>query len=207
MIVAQCQWPSVGVQNQVLKAVCQAMAREKLHKPFWVNKYYVRLLGSTVKQGAVHYKVHISEGKADLSRTLPSDPTRPGPFGPGKTGPRGTGAKEREGEKTAEDRQEEVEDWQKEVEEEEEEEEEDMEDWQKEVEEEEVEEDTEDRKEVKKRMMKMALPFLSGLSQAGFLFANLKESGGGDLLVQVGLKHTPEPRCTNGFISCPPGLR
>ncbi|CAL8283254.1 unnamed protein product [Lota lota] len=263
------------VQTQVLKAVCQAMAQERLHKPFWINKYYAKLLSFTIKRGVVHYKVHISEGKADLPKTLLST-TRPGPIGPSKTGPTGTGGEEVEGEEAVEDWQKEeqgeevvedsqkevqgeeavedsqkevqgeeseedsqkeveeeeavegwqeeeqgeeaVEDWQKEVQGEESEEdwqkevqgEEAVEDWQKEVQEEEAEEDSqkeveeaeedsqkevaedkEDLKEVKKRMMKMALPFLSGLSHAGFLSANRKESGGGNLLVQVNGKPYP----------------
>ncbi|XP_056447211.1 MAX dimerization protein MGA a isoform X3 [Gadus chalcogrammus] len=350
VIVAECRWPSTEVQNQVLKAVCQAMAQEKLHKPFRIGKYHVKLLSFNIREGIVHYKVHISEGKADPSKTLQST-TRPGPTGPSKTGGeeteggetvqdyqeevRGESAveywqkevegeedveywqREVEGEETEEDAQKEVEEqealepWQKEVEEEEAEEdaqkevegeealepwqkevegeeteedpqkeveeeealepwqkemeeeeaeedpqkeveeeeaeedpqkeveeeealepwqkemeeeeaeedpqkeveeeeaeedpqkeveeEEALEPWQKEVEEEEAEEDPqkemetdkEDLKEVKKRMMKMALPFLSGLSHAGFLSANLKAAGGGSLLVQVNGKPYP----------------
>ncbi|CAL8288125.1 unnamed protein product [Gadus morhua 'NCC'] len=246
VIVAECRWPSTEVQNQVLKAVCQAMAQEKLHTPFRIGKYHVKLLSFNIREGIVHYKVHISEGKADPSKTLRST-TRPGPTGPRKTGGeeteggetvqdyqeevRGERAveywqkevegeedveywqREVEGEETEEDAQKEVEEeealepWQKEVEEEEAEEdpqkeveeEEALEPWQKEVEEEEAEEDPqkemetdkEDLKEVKKRMMKMALPFLSGLSHAGFLSANLKAAGGGSLLVQVNGKPYP----------------
>ena len=170
------------------------MAQEKLHRPFWINKYHVKLLSFTVKQGVVHYKVHISEDKSDLSKTQVSK-TRPGPIGPSKTGD-----EEKEGEKTVEHSEKEVpgekavEYWQKEVEGEEDleywqkevEGEEAVEDWQKEVEEEEVEEVKDDLREAKKRMRKMALPFLS---HAGFLSANLKESGGGDLPVQVGIQY------------------
>ncbi|CAL8298454.1 unnamed protein product [Arctogadus glacialis] len=347
VIVAECRWPSTEVQNQVLKAVCQAMAQEKLHTPFRIGKYHVKLLSFSVSEGVVHYKVHISEGKADPSKSLLST-TRPGPTGPSRTGGEGTEGgetvqdyhqeevrgeraveywqkevegeedveywqREVEGEEAEEDPQKEVEEeealepwqkeveeeealepwqkeeeeaeedpqkeveeeealepwqkeeeeaeedpqkeveeeealepwqkeveeeeaeedpqkeveeeealepWQKEVEEEEAEEEpqkeveeeealepwqkeveeeEALEPWQKEVEEEEAEEDPqkemeadkEDLKEVKKRMMKMALPFLSGLSHAGFLSANLKATGEGSLLVQVNGKPYP----------------
>ncbi|XP_059907275.1 MAX dimerization protein MGA a isoform X3 [Gadus macrocephalus] len=336
VIVAECRWPSTEVQNQVLKAVCQAMAQEKLHTPFRIGKYHVKLLSFNIREGVVHYKVHISEGNADPSKT-PRSTTRP--TGPSKTGGeeteggetvqdhqeevRGERAveywqkevegeedveywqrevegeeteedaqkeveeeealepwqREVEGEETEEDAQKEVEEeealepWQKEVEEEEAEEdpqkeveeeeaeedpqkeveeeeaeedpqkeveeeeaeedpqkeveeeeaeedpqkeveeeeaeedpqkeveeEEALEPWQKEVEEEEAEEDPQKEvemdkdlnlKEVKKRMMKMALPFLSGLSHAGFLSANLKAAGGGSLLVQVNGKPYP----------------
>ncbi|CAL8303296.1 unnamed protein product, partial [Boreogadus saida] len=136
VILAECRWPSTEVQNQVLKAVCQAMAQEKLHKPFRIGKYHVKLLSFNVREGVVHYKVHISEGKADPSKTLPST-TGPGPTRPGETG-----GEEAEGGDTVQDSQEEVrgeravEYWQKEVEGEE-----DVEYWQRAVEGEETEED------------------------------------------------------------------
>ncbi len=94
-----------------------------------------------------------------------------------------------------------LEDWQREVEEEEAE---PLEDWQREVEEDDLEEEEAEsagdlihdgressREEMKmslrkrKKMVCMALPFLTGISPAGFLSANRKQPGGTDLLVQV----------------------
>uniref|UniRef100_UPI001ED82428 MAX dimerization protein MGA a n=1 Tax=Scatophagus argus TaxID=75038 RepID=UPI001ED82428 len=90
----------------------------------------------------------------------------------------------------------------------EEEELEPFEDWQREVEEGDVKEDAgsavhqvhygreSSRKEVKirmkkKKMVSMALPFLTGISPAGFLSATRKQSGGTDHLVQVNGKFYP----------------
>lgn len=135
------------------------MVQERLHRPLWINKYYAKLLSFAIKDGAVHYKVHISEGITDVPTPLLST-TRPG-----EIGPKGTGGQDVEEEVT-------------------------MEDWQKEVEDDDLEEDNKDlEKKCEKGMMEMGLPFLSGVSQAGFLSANRKESGGSNLLVQVGLPY------------------
>lgn len=93
-----------------------------------------------------------------------------------------------------------VEDWQREVEEEEAA---PPEDWQREVEEGDIEEEAGStvhqvhdgrnsgreelkmRSEEKKKMASMALPFLTGVSPAGFLSANRKQPGGTDHTVQV----------------------
>ncbi|KAG7277782.1 hypothetical protein CRUP_023070, partial [Coryphaenoides rupestris] len=56
VIMADCQWPSLEVQTQVLKAVCQAMVQERLHTPFWFNKYYIKLLSFAIKDGVIQYK-------------------------------------------------------------------------------------------------------------------------------------------------------
>jgi len=77
------------------------------------------------------------------------------------------------------------EEWQREVEEEEPA---PPEDWQREVEEGDIEEEVEEEIKVvskRKMMVSMALPFLTGVSPAGFLSANRKQPGGPDHLVQV----------------------
>lgn len=89
-----------------------------------------------------------------------------------------------------------LEDWQQEVMEEEEL----LEDWQREVEEDDIKEDegsklpqVNNRKKTseenirtkEKKMTSMGLPFLTGISPAGFLSANRKKPGGTDHLVQV----------------------
>ncbi|KAK0140666.1 MAX gene-associated protein [Merluccius polli] len=201
VIMADCRWPNSEVQTQVLKAVCQAMVQERLHTPFWINKYYAKLLSFSNKDGVIQYKVHISEGN-----TKPTKP-RLSTTRPGQAGPTGTGGEKVEGEDAVEDWQKEVEcedaveDWQKEVEGEEEAVEDwqkevgggAVEDWQKEVEEDnnDLEEDNEGLEEREKRMMKMGLPFLSGLSHAGFLTAKRRVSGEGNLLVQLNGKPYP----------------
>ncbi|XP_041809644.1 MAX dimerization protein MGA a isoform X4 [Chelmon rostratus] len=96
------------------------------------------------------------------------------------------------------------ENWQREVEEEEAE---PREDWQREVEEGDIEEAVgstvhqvhdgreSSREEMKmrskKEMVGMALPFLTGITPAGFLSAKKKQLGGTDLLVQVNAKLYP----------------
>ncbi|KAL7380110.1 hypothetical protein ABVT39_011908 [Epinephelus coioides] len=102
-----------------------------------------------------------------------------------------------------------LEDWQREVMEEEEEAE-PLEDWQREVEEDDIEEEAESTdhqlhdgresggeetnmtsKKTKRMMVSMALPFLTGISPAGFLSASKKQQGGTDHLVQVNGKLYP----------------
>ncbi|KAM9341612.1 MAX dimerization protein MGA a [Symphorus nematophorus] len=99
--------------------------------------------------------------------------------------------------------------WQREVEEEEAG---PLEDWQREVEDDDMDEEeaavstadqvhdrTESIKEEvripqkkkKKKMVRMALPFLTGISPAGFLSANKKQPGGTDQLIQVNKKLYP----------------
>jgi len=156
VIMADCQWPSSEVQTQVLKAVCQAMVQERLHTPFWFNKYYIKLLSFAIKDGVIQYKVHISEDhmhldlpKTPLSMTGPGQ-TAPGQTGPGQpaldqTAPTGIGGTERAVDKWQKvvGSREAVEDWQKKVEAGEavEDWQKQVEDWQKQVEAEEAVED------------------------------------------------------------------
>ncbi len=97
-----------------------------------------------------------------------------------------------------------LEDWQREVEEEEVE---PLEDWQQEVEGGDVEEEAgltvhqvhdrressreemEMRSQKKRERVSMALPFLTGISPAGFLSANRKQPGGTEHLVEVRMPH------------------
>ncbi len=93
-----------------------------------------------------------------------------------------------------------LEDWQQELEDEETD---SLEDWQQEMEDSDVKEEAESRghliketsrQEIKKSLRKkkklvtLALPFLAGISPAGFLSANKKQPGGTDHLIQVTLK-------------------
>lgn len=75
------------------------------------------------------------------------------------------------------------------------------EDWQREVEEDDITEEEgftshwvddgmeRSREKVAFEEVSMALPFLTGISPAGFLSANRKKPGGTDQLIQVGMSH------------------
>ncbi|XP_054470209.1 MAX gene-associated protein-like, partial [Anoplopoma fimbria] len=200
-IVAECKWASDGDRNLVLKMLCEAMAQDRLDQPFWIKEYLVSPISQTVEDGAddccIHYRMHISRPR--LEREKPARPVKL--LRPQRHRKR-RGTKQQQMVVEAEP----LEDWQREVEEEKEEENEKKEkeeeaapeDWQREVEEGDIEEEEErstdnEMKMVsqKKKMVSMALPFLTGVSPAGFLSANRKQPGGTDHLVQVNGKLYP----------------
>ncbi|TKS87256.1 hypothetical protein D9C73_021380 [Collichthys lucidus] len=160
------------------------MALDRLDRPFWIKKYLISPISQTVEESGadrcIQYKIHISRPR--LEREEPAGPVHLKQV-----------AREAEP----------LEDWQREVEE-------DgagpLEDWQREVEEEDIEEDMdstahhvhdgrerskEEVRSKKKKMVTMALPFLTGISPAGFLSANRKQPGGTEHLVQVNRKFYP----------------
>ncbi|XP_071400068.1 MAX dimerization protein MGA a [Centroberyx affinis] len=176
-IMAECRWRCDADRNHVLKKVCEAMAQDRLGQPFWVKNYLINPLSQHVEgdgvERCVHYKVHISEPR--LGRETPEKPQE-------QTGERE--AAEEEGEES-------LEDWQREVEEGDiEEEEEDFSDAKEDDGREKSGEEMKGRAEKTKRRS-MALPFLTGISPAGFLSASRKEPGGTDHLVQVNGKLYP----------------
>ncbi|XP_075941314.1 MAX dimerization protein MGA a isoform X2 [Anarhichas minor] len=196
-IVAECKWAGDGDRNLVLKTLCEAMAQNQLDQPFWIRDYLVSPISRTEEAEhndcCIHYRMHISRPK--LEREEPVRPQRHRKWRETKP--------QQEPLKQVVVEEEPPEDWQREVEEEEEEEEEEEappEDWQREVEEGDIEEEEEEEgstekemKKVSKRkmMVSMALPFLTGVSSAGFLSANRKQLGGTDHLVQVNGKLYP----------------
>ncbi|XP_068456296.1 MAX dimerization protein MGA a [Clinocottus analis] len=226
-IVAECEWVRDGDRIRVLKKLCQAMAQDRLDQPFWIKDYLISPISQNEEDGAadrcIHYKMHIS--RPPLERQKPARPVKPE-----KPERRQRLRKQRETEhqqeplkqvvveaEPPEEWQREVEeepdeeeaeppeDWQREVEEEEEPDEgqvEPLEDWQREVEEEEEEGTKKEVKLVSKRkmMVSKALPFLTGVSPAGFLSANRKQPGGTDHLVQVNGKLYPLAKIQLGMM-------
>ncbi|TMS21242.1 hypothetical protein E3U43_015215 [Larimichthys crocea] len=218
IILAECKWVSDADRNQVLKKLCERMALDRLDRPFWIKKYLISPISQTVEESGadrcIQYKIHISRPR--LEREEPAGPVRPPPP---RHGRRKAMKQQQQVHLNQVAREAEpLEDWQRQVEEEgagpledwqrqvEEEGAGPLEDWQREVEEEDIEEDMdstahhvhdgrERRKEEvrskKKKMVTMALPFLTGISPAGFLSANRKQPGGTEHLVQVNRKFYP----------------
>ncbi|XP_008275306.1 MAX dimerization protein MGA a isoform X2 [Stegastes partitus] len=224
-IVADCKWETSADQSHVLKQLCEAMAQDRLDRPFKIRKYLVSPVSQTVEgDGAdqcIQYKVRISRVKPEqekseapvkpVASTKPAGPVKPAvPVKP--AAPR-TQRKMKAAQKKQDDlRQAPLEDWQQEVMEEVEplevwqqevvEEAEPLEDWQREVEEGDIDEEevstlqqVNDRKRSSKSRIRMvpdtALPFLTGISPAGFLSANKKQPGGTDHPIQVNGKLYP----------------
>ncbi|KAM8916660.1 MAX dimerization protein MGA a isoform 2-T8 [Spinachia spinachia] len=189
-IMAECKWAKVGDRNLVLKMLCEAMAEDHLDQPLWIRDYLVNPISHTVEDGAanrcIHYKMHISRPQQPETLLRQQRPLK---------------QKFEEAEPLEEwQRDVEVdppEEWQRDVEAEL------PEEWQGEVEEgdieeKEVEEGSTDnvscRKVIiskRKSMVSMALPFLTGVSPAGFLSANRKQLGETDHVVQVNGKLYP----------------
>ncbi|XP_059209138.1 MAX dimerization protein MGA a isoform X4 [Centropristis striata] len=202
IVLAECKWASD--RDLVLTRICEEMAQDRLTGPFWVKDYLISPISQTVEgSGAdrcVQYKIHISRPRMEQEEPAESP--------------------QQETEQQQQDyvqqvvikeepveEEEPLEDWQREVEEEplEEQEEEPLEDWQREVEEDVKEEmgsedeplhdgtesSRQEMKKKKKKMVSMALPFLTGISPTGFLSANKRQPGGTDHLVQVNGKLYP----------------
>ncbi|XP_070776873.1 MAX dimerization protein MGA a [Enoplosus armatus] len=203
IILAECTWLSDADRNHVLKKLCEAMARDQLDQPFWIRKYLISPVSQTVEESGtdscIQYKIHIS--RPNLEREKPAAPVKP----PQQGKQMETKQQQQDHLKQVLREAEPLEDWQREVEEEEAER---LEDWQREVEEGDIEEEAgstvhqvddgreSSRKEMrskkkKKERVSMALPFLTGISPAGFLSANRKQLGGTDHLVQVNGKLYP----------------
>ncbi|XP_022621822.1 MAX gene-associated protein [Seriola dumerili] len=174
IILAECKWVSDADRNYVLKKLCEAMAQDRLDGPFWIRKYLISPISQTVEQsGADHciqYKIHISRPRVE--RESPAAPPRAGPGTQSKKKPQ-----QPQNLKQVTCEAEPLQEHQQEVMEEAE----PLEDWQRQVEE----------GMKKKKMVSMALPFLTGISPAGFLSANRKQPGGTDHLVQVNGKLYP----------------
>nr|XP_057947475.1 uncharacterized protein LOC131140773 isoform X1 [Doryrhamphus excisus] len=185
-ILTECRWKLNGDRDYVLKKLCETMAQDRLDKPFWARKYHINPISQTVEEtGAgrcIHYKVLISRRdkleQGDYTALVAEDAE------PVKDGPR----QEEEEVESVDDWQREVaeepepvEDWQREIMEEDL-----VEDWQRELNESDLEEQQvhEESKslnmEKRKLSVDMALPFLMGISPAGFLSARKKTPDGKD---------------------------
>ncbi|KAI4792109.1 hypothetical protein KUCAC02_033606, partial [Chaenocephalus aceratus] len=174
IIVAECQWVKEGDRNMVLRTLCEAMARDNLEKPFWIKDYLVSPVSTSLEESegerCIQFKMHISRPK--LTKEEPAKrrrPRRPKPPIKEKTQPQ-----------------------------------------QREVEEDDMEEEQEagstnhqvhDGKQIRrqevmsreksKMMGSLGLPFLAGVSPAGFLSAYTKQPGNTDHTVHVNGKPYP----------------
>ncbi|XP_037342588.2 MAX dimerization protein MGA a isoform X2 [Pungitius pungitius] len=219
-IVADCKWARPGDRNLVLKMLCEAMAEDQLDQPLWIRDYLISPIGHKVEDGAatrcIHYKMHISRPNPETPQRREWEPQQePQKQRFEEAEPPEEWQREVEAEPPDDWQQaveaEPPEEWQREVEAEPPEEwqreveAEPPEEWQREVEEGEIREEEEEdgstdnlssrkEKEVvsnRKSMVSMALPFLTGVSPAGFLSANRKRLGETDHLVQVNGKLYP----------------
>ncbi|XP_039992476.1 MAX dimerization protein MGA a isoform X3 [Xiphias gladius] len=218
IILAECKWASDADRNHVLKKLCEAMAQDRLDDPFWIRKYLISPISQTVEESGsdrcIQYKIHISRPRVEREKAAaPPKPQQQG--NKRKENPQqqdhlrqvngeAEPLKDCPREEMEEEEEEEpLEDWHQEVMEVEE----PLEDWQREVEEGDIQEEevstfhqVDDGRErsggkmkikAKKKMVSMALPFLTGISPAGFLSATRKQPGGTDHLVQVNGKLYP----------------
>ncbi|XP_036448521.1 LOW QUALITY PROTEIN: MAX dimerization protein MGA a [Colossoma macropomum] len=66
-IVSKCKWATAGSRNVVLRVVCEHMAQDRLNHPFWVGKYHIQPISTTVQEtdegSTITYKVSISQPK------------------------------------------------------------------------------------------------------------------------------------------------
>lgn len=169
-IVSECKWRSLADRNLVLRIVCEHMAQDHLTNPFWVKGYLIKPVSQTLRNDgescSVHYKVHISQ----VSRP--------------------------DGVEEANSEEEWMREEDEEIMEEEEGEMEELRGEDKEVEEgqcaKEKQREQENKAMGKKKGLKWkGLPFLIGISPAGLLTANLKQTEISDKeLVTVSILNT-----------------
>ncbi|XP_054651631.1 MAX dimerization protein MGA a isoform X2 [Dunckerocampus dactyliophorus] len=185
-VLTECRWKLNGDRDYVLKKLCETMAQDRLDKPFWARKYHINPISQTVEETGtgrcIHYKVLISRRdklQQDDYTALVEEEVEP----------------VKDGQRQAVEEAESVDDWQREVEEETE----PVEEWQREVMEEDLVEDWQrelnesdlDEQQVhdgseclnmekRKHSVRMALPFLTGISPAGFLSASKQTPDGYD---------------------------
>ncbi|XP_068195672.1 MAX dimerization protein MGA a isoform X2 [Antennarius striatus] len=144
IVHAECKWTSDPNQSNMLKELCERMARDELDKPFWISKYLIRPVQRMEEEdgenGCIQYKIHISTPNLEPEKTAAAvkkpekRKQREGKQQNGKSRKeRGRNDRQERVAKEAEP----LEDWQREIEEEEAE---PPEDWQREVEEEEIDE-------------------------------------------------------------------
>ncbi|XP_056867467.1 MAX dimerization protein MGA a isoform X5 [Takifugu flavidus] len=192
IILAECMWASDNDRNLVLKELCERMACDQLDKPFWIRQYFISpVLQTTEGSGTdccIQYKIHISTPKPEPENSAASRETA-------------------QVVKAAADEQSvHFDDWQREIEPEEvehlDEERHVAGDGVPEVEvgsaskcegRAAVGRDAKKRGRGKddQRRADMGLPFLTGISPAGFLSATRKQPGEGDHAIKVNGKLYP----------------
>ncbi|XP_014050333.2 MAX dimerization protein MGA a isoform X1 [Salmo salar] len=179
-IMSECKWRSLADRNFVLRIVCEHMAQDHLTNPFWVKGYLIKPISQTLRNDgescSVHYKVHISQ----VSR------------------PDGVEEANSEVEWMREEDDETMEEEEGEMEE--------LRGEDKEVEEgqsvEEKQREQENKAVGKKKGLKWkGLPFLIGISPAGLLTANLKQTEISDKeLVTVNGRSYPHAKLQLGMM-------
>lgn len=170
VMVAECEWKSEADRSYMLKTLCEAMSHRRMDKPFWVRNYLVSPMSRTVERSGAHryvqFKVHVTRPIIEVT----DEEQRLAPA-------------QVEGAEPFQVLEEEL-----------------VEDPQP-GEEQEVRQvhdgNQRRRQEVtwsrKRRSDSPALPFLTGISPAGFLSANKKQPSGTDQLIQVTHTHTHTP--------------
>ncbi|XP_058472253.1 MAX dimerization protein MGA a isoform X2 [Solea solea] len=194
ILLSECKWASDADRNHVLKRLCEMMAQDRLDLPFWVREYLISPISQNVEDNdgsrCVQYKVHIGRPRPDQE-----DPKEP-PQQDQKTEPLQEQDLLTQVSGEAEllqgvQKEEPPEDWQREVEEGEIEEEEGSPCEQVDGESDMKERERSTRAEKKKKKKSLALPFLTGISPAGFLAARKKSAGETDPVVEVNGKLYP----------------
>ncbi|KAM9355023.1 MAX dimerization protein MGA a [Pholidichthys leucotaenia] len=189
VILAEVMWASDGDRNHVLKKLCEAMAQDRLDGKFWIRKYLISPISQRVDGGVngccIEYRVHISRPAAMWEKSEPP-----------------VTLKEANGEKKSRNEMKvKVEEMDPEIK---------MDsprDWLEETENAMVQKEDGGRnggveqttlQEVKKRKVLAAMPFLTGVSPAGFLSASKKQPGESDHLIQVNGKLYPRAKIQLG---------
>ncbi|KAK1875483.1 MAX associated protein [Dissostichus eleginoides] len=171
IIVAECQWVKEGDRNMVLRTLCEAMARDNLEKPFWIKDYLVSPVSTSLEESdgerCIQFKMHISRPK--LTKEEPARPRRTKRPIKEKTQPQ-----------------------QREVEEDDLEEEEEAGSTNHQVHDgKQIRRQEVMSREKRKMMGSLGLPFLTGVSPAGFLSADTKQPGSTEHTVHVNGKPYP----------------
>ncbi|XP_030574303.1 MAX dimerization protein MGA a isoform X1 [Archocentrus centrarchus] len=181
-IMADFKWKSEADRSHVVMELCEAMARDQLDRPFWIKNYLICPTSQSVEgsgaERCIQYHVKISSPIPNLGK--PGAPRRQVDLG--RVGRKVQPLEELE-HKVVEEA-EPPEDWQRELEEDDITEEEGFMGHQ-------LDDGKERSGEEVKFEVSMALPFLTGISPAGFLSANKKQPGGTDQLIQVNGKLYP----------------
>lgn len=186
-IRADFKWKSEADRTLVLMELCEAMSQNRLDRPFWIKNFLIHPTGQSVEgsgaERCIQYHVNISRStlKPRKSTALRRQ------VDAAQVGRKVEPLKERNMKKEYRMQEAEpVEDWQREVEEGDITEEDGFTDRQVDVWTESSGQEV--TSEVK---VNMALPFLTGISPAGFLSANRKAPGGTDQPIQVNGKLYP----------------
>ncbi|XP_069008865.1 MAX dimerization protein MGA a isoform X1 [Embiotoca jacksoni] len=74
VILADCKWVSDADRSHVLKKLCEAMAQDKLDRPFWLKKYLISPISQNVEGSGldrcIQYKIHISRPEVKQEKQM-----------------------------------------------------------------------------------------------------------------------------------------